>query len=229
MPAVKKAFAANASRLESPASSRKIVLIPQMSEAASVLPSRRTRYVRWTEPGVCNCACVYRGALENGLVGGNLVQDLLAKRGLIPLANALQVAERSVQAHPTMDHPGASMGKGHQVDLVALALGIPGQRPARRARLVADASLTAELLAVDSLQLVATQPIESDGQLVQALAVVVDATLEEEIGLGDRHCWNDIFSPGYPQIVGNPGLDTYMLGSQNRVAPGWKRRSTFSC
>jgi len=52
MPAVKKALAANASRLESPASSRKIVLIPQMSEAASVLPSSSTRYVRWIEPGV---------------------------------------------------------------------------------------------------------------------------------------------------------------------------------
>jgi hypothetical protein len=52
MPAVKKALAANASRLESPASSRKIVLIPQMSEAASVLPSSSTRYVLWIEPGV---------------------------------------------------------------------------------------------------------------------------------------------------------------------------------
>ena len=39
MPAVKKALAANASRLESPASSRKIVLMPQMNDAASVFPS----------------------------------------------------------------------------------------------------------------------------------------------------------------------------------------------
>jgi len=54
IPAVKKALAANASRLESQASSRKIVLIPQMSEAASVLPSRSTRYVRWIEWGVGN-------------------------------------------------------------------------------------------------------------------------------------------------------------------------------
>ena len=36
MPAVKNAFAAKASRLESPASSRKIVLMPQISDAASV-------------------------------------------------------------------------------------------------------------------------------------------------------------------------------------------------
>ena len=43
IPAVKKALAANASRLESPASRRKIVLIPQISDAASVLPSRRMR------------------------------------------------------------------------------------------------------------------------------------------------------------------------------------------
>ena len=39
IPAVKNALAANASRFESPASSRKIVLIPQMNDAASVLPS----------------------------------------------------------------------------------------------------------------------------------------------------------------------------------------------
>ena len=43
IPAVKKAFAANASAFESPASRRKIVLIPQMNEAASVLPSIRIR------------------------------------------------------------------------------------------------------------------------------------------------------------------------------------------
>jgi hypothetical protein len=43
MPTVKKALAANASRFESPASRRKIVLIPQMNDAASVLPSRRVR------------------------------------------------------------------------------------------------------------------------------------------------------------------------------------------
>jgi hypothetical protein len=43
MPAVKKALAANASRLDSPASSRKIVLIPQMSDAASVFPSSSRR------------------------------------------------------------------------------------------------------------------------------------------------------------------------------------------
>jgi hypothetical protein len=46
MPAVKNALAANASRFVSPASSRKIVLIPQMKDAASVLPSMSSRYVR---------------------------------------------------------------------------------------------------------------------------------------------------------------------------------------
>src|SRR5207248_11046035 len=56
MPAVKKAFAAKASRLERPASSRKIVLIPQMSEAASVFPSKSTRYVRWIVVGVASLA-----------------------------------------------------------------------------------------------------------------------------------------------------------------------------
>jgi hypothetical protein len=43
MPAVKNALAAKASRLLRPASSRKSVLIPQMNEAASVLPSSRVR------------------------------------------------------------------------------------------------------------------------------------------------------------------------------------------
>ena len=43
IPAVKNALAANASRFDSPASRRKIVLMPQISDAASVLPSSRTR------------------------------------------------------------------------------------------------------------------------------------------------------------------------------------------
>ena len=43
IPAVKKAFAAKAWRLESPASSRKIVLMPQISEVASVFPSMSVR------------------------------------------------------------------------------------------------------------------------------------------------------------------------------------------
>ena len=47
IPAVKNAFAANASRFESPASSRKSVLMPQMNDAARVLPRIRVRYVRW--------------------------------------------------------------------------------------------------------------------------------------------------------------------------------------
>jgi hypothetical protein len=42
IPAVKKALAANASKLFSPASSRKIVLTPQMSDAARVLPNPST-------------------------------------------------------------------------------------------------------------------------------------------------------------------------------------------
>ena len=43
IPAVKNALAANASKFVSLASSRKIVLIPQMSEAARVLPNSSTR------------------------------------------------------------------------------------------------------------------------------------------------------------------------------------------
>jgi hypothetical protein len=52
MPAVKKAFAVNASRFESPASSRKIVLMPQISDAARVFPNIKARYVPWIERGV---------------------------------------------------------------------------------------------------------------------------------------------------------------------------------
>jgi hypothetical protein len=40
---VKNALAAKASRLLSPASSRNSVLMPQMKDAASVLPSVRSR------------------------------------------------------------------------------------------------------------------------------------------------------------------------------------------
>src|SRR6185503_11679241 len=47
-PAVKNAFAANASRLFKPASSKKSVLIPQIREAARVLKSKSVRYVRRT-------------------------------------------------------------------------------------------------------------------------------------------------------------------------------------
>jgi hypothetical protein len=43
IPAVKKALAAKASRFERPASSKKIVLIPQIRDAASVLPSISVR------------------------------------------------------------------------------------------------------------------------------------------------------------------------------------------
>ncbi len=39
IPAVKKAFAENASRFDRPASSRNSVLMPQMNDAARVLPS----------------------------------------------------------------------------------------------------------------------------------------------------------------------------------------------
>ena len=42
MPAVKNALAAKASKFDRPASSRKIVLIPQISDAASVLPAVST-------------------------------------------------------------------------------------------------------------------------------------------------------------------------------------------
>src|SRR3989449_1050883 len=83
------------------------------------------------------------------------------------------VKKASIKARRALDLPGPSLGKVHQVDLVALALGFTGQCPARRPRLVADRSLAAELLEVDGLQLVANQPIEPDEQLEKPLAIVV--------------------------------------------------------
>src|SRR3954471_7620759 len=62
IPAVKNALAANAWKFERPASSRKIVLIPQISEAASVLPSSSTRYVRWI---VLEVGIVHEGTLAD--------------------------------------------------------------------------------------------------------------------------------------------------------------------
>src|SRR5215208_281247 len=47
-PTAKNAFAANASALLSPASSRNSVLTPQMNDAANVVRRVRSRYVRWT-------------------------------------------------------------------------------------------------------------------------------------------------------------------------------------
>src|ERR1700682_4070194 len=89
-----------------------------------------------------------RRDLEDGLVGRELVQDLLPKVGLITLADALEVAKRAVETHPGVDHPGASLGEGHQVDFVVPAFAAPGERPARRPSLVADPTSAAELLFV---------------------------------------------------------------------------------
>src|SRR6187397_2259703 len=53
MPAVKEALAANASKFVSPASSRKIVLIPQIRDAARGVPAVSTYYVRRSVAEVC--------------------------------------------------------------------------------------------------------------------------------------------------------------------------------
>jgi hypothetical protein len=50
-PTEKNAFAAKASALLSPASSRKRVFTPQMNDVASVVKSVSRRYVRWTTLG----------------------------------------------------------------------------------------------------------------------------------------------------------------------------------
>src|ERR1700674_159464 len=128
-----------------------------------------------------------RRDLEDGLVGRELVQDLLPKARLVALANALEVAERAIEAHSAVNHPGASLGEGHQVDFVVAAFAAPGARPARRPSLVADPTSAVELLFIDGGELRLNQGIEGDEELEQDLAVVIDPTLELEIRLADRH------------------------------------------
>src|ERR1700737_3589784 len=128
-----------------------------------------------------------RRDLEDRLVGRDLVQDLPPKARLVALTDALEVAEWTVETHPTVNHPGASLGEGHQVDFVVAAFAPPGQRPARWPSLVADPATALELLFIDGAELRLNQGIEGDEELEQDLAVVVDPTLELEIRLADRH------------------------------------------
>ena len=100
-----------------------------------------------------------------------------------------------------MDHPGAALGEGHQVDLVRASLTLPRQRPSGRARFVADATRPAKLFPIDGLELLADQAVERHEQLKDSSAVVFDPALEVEIGFGHRHVADNTFSPRYPQIV----------------------------
>src|SRR5205807_8635432 len=151
----------------------------------------------------CDCSALRRGVhtatipikpgryrrLEDRLVDGDLVDDLLPERGLVALAHTLEVAERTVEAHAAVNHPGASLGERHQVDFKdAVALvAFPGERPAGRPRFVAHPAAAAELLPVDRGELSLDLRVERDEEFEELLAVVVDATLELEICLGDRH------------------------------------------
>src|SRR3989442_3841404 len=76
--------------------------------------------------------------LEDRLVDGDLVEDLLPERGLVALADALEVAERTVETHAAMNHPRASLGERHEVDLedAVVARRLPGECPPRWTRLV---------------------------------------------------------------------------------------------
>ena len=123
-----------------------------------------------------------------------------------------------------MNYPGAALREGHQVDFIlAMALALPGERPAWRATLVSQPPAAAQLLAVQAGELCLNHGVERGEQLEQPFAVVVDAPLEVEIRLRNWHFGHDIFSPDYPQVVGNVGLDTNMLGSQNGKAPDGNR------
>src|ERR671936_64045 len=100
-----------------------------------------------------------------------------------------------------MDHPGSSLCERHQVHLVSPALHLPGKAPARRSGFVADAPRAAELVFVDRLHLLAHQTIERNEQLVKALAIILNPSLEVEVGFGDRHC-----APSYPGWTGRPAV-----------------------
>src|ERR1700681_2288020 len=128
-----------------------------------------------------------RRDLEDGLVGRDLVQDLRPKVGLVSLTDAFEVAERTVETHPAVNHPGAALGEGHQVDFVVATFAPPRERPAGWARLIAQPAAAAQLLPIDGGELSLDQRVERDQELEELLAVVVDPTLELEICLGDRH------------------------------------------
>src|SRR5439155_3276981 len=138
--------------------------------------------------------------LEDGLVDRDLVEDLLPKGGLVALADALQVAEGTVETHAAVNHPCASVGERHQVDLkdAVAFVAFPGERPSRWTRLVAHPAAPAQLLLVDLCQLALDQSIEGDEELEDDLAVVVDPALEVEIRFSDWHLGHDTFSPGFP-------------------------------
>jgi len=112
----------------------------------------------------------------------------------------ISTLDRPPATHPAVDHPRATLGEGHQVDFVVAAFAAPGNRPARRARLVAHLAAATELLLVDAGELVLNERIEGNEELEQLLAVVVDPPLELKIRLGDRHPVHDTFSPRFPQI-----------------------------
>src|SRR4030088_1064129 len=93
-----------------------------------------------------------RPDLEDGFVGRHLVQDLLPEHRLVALADALEVAERTVEAHAAVDHPGAALGEGHQIDFIVAAFSAPGERPAWRPSFVAYPATAAKPLLIDSSQ-----------------------------------------------------------------------------
>src|ERR1700680_2786754 len=125
--------------------------------------------------------------LQDRLVGRDLVQDLLPEKGLVALAPALEVAEGAIESHPSVNDKGAALGEGHQVDLVIAAFSSPGQGPAGRTTFVAHPTTSAELLAIERSELLLDQAIERNQQHHEPLAVVLNAPLEVEIRLGDRH------------------------------------------
>src|SRR6202023_1656971 len=100
--------------------------------------------------------------LEDRLVRRDLVQDLLSKKSLVALTNALQVAEWSVETHPAMNHPGTALGERHQVDFVnPVAVALPGERPARRAGFVGCLAAAIKFSMLDVGELTEDQGIQS--------------------------------------------------------------------
>src|SRR5919201_951052 len=118
IPAVKNALAANASRLDSPASSRKIVLIPQMNDVASVFRNIRTlynfeppatdeevreaalQYVRkisgYNKPSRANAEAFERAVDDVAAVTGRLLGDLVTSAP--PKDREVEAAKRRARA-----------------------------------------------------------------------------------------------------------------------------------
>src|SRR5207248_7925051 len=170
------------------ASAKKATTASAAEVSIAIGSSREASHISrqvWTV--LVTAVCQKRWCLAEGDVGGELGQDLFLDRRPVPVQRAGEIAEGPVQPGAAVDHQGPAMGEGHQVSLVASALGPPGKGPARRERLVDDLPLPLQLLLVDLLHHLAHQAIELGQDLGQLLAIVLDPAVQLEVGWGHGH------------------------------------------